>query len=364
MNEFPILYAKDSKGRIKVWSAEVILNTNRSSILRTISGLQDGKRTPTDKIIRKGKNIGKKSETTSYTQAVSEGRSKMNKKIDEGYVKKIEDIKQVKLPMLAQKFSDRKHKIVYPALLQPKLNGVRCFVEKISDTEIKYTSRKGKQYTTLSHLNSVLLKNMTVGDIWDGEIYNHEMTFQEIISAVKRQRESSFKLEFWCYDIADDKTHFEDRWNRLLSVTEEGNLIIVQTKEVNSEGELHKMHDYWVNQNFEGAIIRNKIGKYTFKHRSVNLQKIKSFIDEEFLIVGGYTGEGTTFEGCVTFECKAKNGQIFGCVPKGTHEYKKKLWKDLDKIVKAKTKLTVRYQELSDGDIPIFPIGVALRDYE
>lgn len=364
MNKFPILYAKDSKGRIKIWCAEVITNADKLVILRTISGLQDGKQTPTDKIIRQGKNIGKKSETTPYEQAVSEGISKMNKKMDEGYVRQVSDIKQVKLPMLAQKFNDRKHKIAYPALIQPKLNGVRCFVEKISNTELRYTSRKGKQYTTLSHLNPVLLKNMELGDIWDGEIYNHEMTFQEIISAVKKQGESSFRLEFWCYDIADENSDFENRCLRLCIVSDEGGLKVVSTGIVRSEADVHQWHDDWVKRGFEGVMVRNKIGGYTFKHRSVNLQKVKNFIDEEFLIVGGYTGEGTTFEGCVTFECKAKNGQIFGCVPKGTHEYKKELWKDLDKIVKAKIKLTVRYQELSDGGIPIFPIGVAIRDYE
>ena len=94
------------------------------------------------------------------------------------------------------------------------------------------------------------------------------------------------------------------------------------------------------------------------------LQKFKLFLDKEFQIVGGYTGKGTTFEGMVTFECRADNGEIFGVVPKGSHEYKAKLWGKLDKIVANKTMLTVRYQELSDGGIPIFPVGVSLRDYE
>lgn len=364
---FPTLYAKDSKGRVKTWGAEVILHPDNTATLRTTSGLQDGKKTPTDKIVRKGKNIGRSNETTPFEQAVSEGNSKMNKKRDEGYVDSVEDIKIVKLPMLAQPFEKSSHHIVYPAYAQEKYDGCRCFAEKISDTEVEYTSRKGKKFSTLNHLTPQLLKVMKLNEIFDGELYSDTLSFQKTMSAVKKVRPESLKLEFRVYDIGDAKLDFEKRLERLRSISlpTDSKVKIVETHEVTSKEEVKKWHDVFVADGKEGIIIRNKkCGGYSFKHRSKHLQKYKEFIDEEFQVVGGYTGKGTIFEGCVTFEVRAKNGKIFGVVPKGSYEYKQSLWKDLDQIVASKTMLTVRYQNLSDGGIPIFPVGVALRDYE
>ena len=48
--------------------------------------------------------------------------------------------------------------------------------------------------------------------------------------------------------------------------------------------------------------------------------------------------------------------------PKGSVEKRQQMFKDLEKIIGKE--LTVRYQELSEDGIPIFPVGIVIRDYE
>jgi DNA ligase-1 len=138
-----------------------------------------------------------------------------------------------------------------------------------------------------------------------------------------------------------------------------------------NEQEIYRAHDRFVARGFEGAIVRNLHGKYKFKHRSKDLQKVKVFVDTEFTIVDGYPGTGTE-EGCVTFEVipdpKVTDGydqmkkDKFGVRPRGTRE-QRRWWMDNIEEMKGKF-LTVRYQELSEEGVPIFPVGLAVRDYE
>lgn len=365
--KLPELFGLTSKGDVKTWRVSVIPLEDGAVAIDQEYGKKDGKLQTNRKTVKVGKNIGKSSETTPLQQAIKEANSKHVKKLDEGYSLDPNELSVPLLPMLAKSFKDHKAKVEYPAFSQRKYDGVRDLCEKLNGDTVRHLSRKGKVYDTIDHLKDDLLSIMNLGDILDGELYcHHDLTFQQTISAVKRFKENSLKLEFHVYDIADPKMDFKDRYKKLqkmfAKLPKDSKVKLVETIEVDSEEEVYKLHDQWVREGYEGCIVRAKKGGYSFKHRSSTLLKYKEFIDEEFEITGGYTGKGTSFEGAVTFECKAKNGKIFGCVPKGSMEYKRHLWEGLDDLIGAK--LTVRYQTLSDSGIPIFPVGIAIRDYE
>lgn len=116
-------------------------------------------------------------------------------------------------------------------------------------------------------------------------------------------------------------------------------------------------------------IIRNFEGKYDLKNRSKNLQKYKKFDDDEFKIIGFTEGTGIE-DGLVIWICETKEGKTFQVRPKGTHEERRKLFKDAKKYTGKP--LTVRFFGYTDDGIPRFPIGyeanifggVAVRDYE
>jgi len=364
--KFDTLYAKSSTGKIKQWSIEANGNTMIEKWGYVDSKIQEQRKTI------KGKNIGKANETSDDKQCELECRSKWQKKVDEQYVVDRNKIKEsgdqkVLLPMLALRYQDRSHDIKFPCYVQPKLNGVRCLYQNG-----KFMSRKGKEYTVLDHLVPEL--NVLNIDIPDGEIYVHGMTLQEIIRRVKKERgPKTEELQYWIYDQVNDKV-FAQRITELhirFGVLERSILVgqsrlkQVQTELVKSDEEIKKWHDKFVQDGYEGVIIRNTEGLYKVKHRSKDLQKYKEFIDKEFEIIGGHEGTGPD-AGTVVFEVKTKEGQVFSVRPRGTREIRTEWYNDIKKLINKK--LTVRYQNLSEDGIPIFPVGIEInatvRDYE
>ncbi len=75
------LYALTSRGKIKVWWAEV--NENVISVSRCTN--IDGKVVTLTETIEEGKNIGRSNETTPEEQAILEAESKYRSKLREGY---------------------------------------------------------------------------------------------------------------------------------------------------------------------------------------------------------------------------------------------------------------------------------------
>lgn len=361
---FPKLYALASNGKQKEWQVSVHEQEEDGlCLIRRVHGFTDNKMQTIEKAVTSGKNIGRSNETTIFEQAVSDAQSLWNKKKDSAYTETAPKKKDpVPLPMLALPFKKRKHDIEYPCYVQPKLNGCRVFARKIDKSTIEYTSRNGKKYETLGHLTPKLLSVMEAGDILDGEVYVHGMHFQQIIRLLKKLRPESKDLQYHVYDKAEMKTPYHDRLVWLENKFGwEGEIVVVHTHMAICEEDVYKYHSDFVKDGYEGVIVRNKKGKYKFRHRSKDLQKYKEFKDEEFKIVGCKEGTGI-HEGCAVLECCLENGCTFFVYPKGTLEHRKKLLKDMDKIIGKD--LTVRYQDVSEDGVPIFPVGIAIRDYE
>ena len=367
---FPVLYGIDSRGDVKVWEIAVVEEPSTGfHIVRVTHGKLDGKQQVNDVTIRKGKNIGKANETSIREQAISEAESKFSKQLDKNYRETIEEAKNdvPLLPMLAHPFEKRANKIEYPCFVQPKLDGVRCLATKVSETEIVYTSRNAKKFNTIPHLSDYLLKVMSVGEIYDGELYAHGMTFQEIISIIKRESSAhpdAHKLEYHVYDIADDGMDFAERHNHLLRsqlTLADKPVKMVLTEEANNEADIKHYHMSFMEDGYEGTMIRNKSGGYTFEKRSTNLQKYKDFDDGEFKIIGAREGIGS-HEGQAILICEMENSKTFSVRCRGTDEYRKDQYENFENYYGKM--LTVRYQGLSESDIPRFPVGIAIRDYE
>jgi DNA ligase-1 len=362
---FPILYGTSTIGKVKSWQILVHNGSGNPQIV-IIHGYLDGKKQENARVVKGGKNIGRSNETSVYEQAVSEAASEWNKKKDKNYSESIptkETKKENILPMLAQKFINRKHDIDYPCYVQPKLDGVRCLAMKTSKTEVKYLTRGGKSYTAVEHLTPYILKMIGVGDILDGELYVHGWTFQEIVRNVKKLRDTSKLVEYWVYDKADPKMTYQERYDWLndANLDDDCPVKLLKTSIAHREADVYTYHNKFVAIGFEGIIIRNRSGKYVFDHRSKDLQKFKLFEDKEFPITGGHEGDGLEV-GCVIFECMAENGKPFNVRPKGSRELRKEWLLDIKNIIGKE--LTVRYQNYSEEGIPIFPVGISVRDYE
>ena len=371
--QLPILYGKSTLGKIKMWSAEVILNPDGSSTLRIQHGYEDGKKQTDERIIHSGKNIGKVNETTPYEQACSEARSDFNKKKDEGYAESVGEIKEESsgffLPMLAHKWADHKDKIKYKAALQPKFDGARSCAKK-EDGVVYLWSRKGKSLDIPTEIKEELSKILSEGESLDGELYHHGWTFQRIMSAIKKRNEDTPNLHYYIYDSPAANKTFKERFldkfspesreltSEILFVEGTTRIVVCPTKIISSADEALLGQAESIEAGYEGAMIRNLDGLYSFKYRSTSLLKIKTFDDAEFEIIGGKEGQGRE-SGMVIFKCKMDSGLEFDVRPRGTQEERSEMWRNLDSYIGKP--LTVRYQGLTDEGRVRFPVGLHVR---
>ena len=368
IHETQTVYKKTSTGKIQQWRAWVE-TTDTGYLLKVESGQTDGKLTETaGRVIDEGKQ-----KRTAREQAIFEATSKLNKKRDEAYFDSIKDAQtQVKLlPMLAHTFTKRSHNITYPAIVQRKFDGVRCLAVLNKDGTVKLMSRKGKEFPHLNHIRKdIAANNSDKSIVLDGEIYSDTLTFQELVGLVRRETlkdgndEQMFEVSLRVYDCIDlnNEADFKDRYVTITAITSGAEyLSLVENIRVTTEKEIHEAQAQFVEEGYEGAMVRNLTGAYVIGKRSANLQKVKTFLDGEYEIVG-YT-EGTGGEtGCVIWICKTKDGKEFSVRPRGTREERQKLFQNGNDYIGKM--LTVRYQELTDDGIPRFPVGISIRDYE
>lgn len=379
---FEPLFGYDVKGKMKSWSV-VVTNNGDHSIIKTEFGYTNGKMTTSLQTINAGKNIGKANETTHYQQAISEAQSKWKKKSDTGYLigsakgtekgnentnenKKEEKNENeqknvITFPMLANDYHKHKQKLVYPAYIQPKLDGYRaCY-----NSKTKYcNSRQGKEFDIIRKTDLYKeLINIKENVILDGELYIHNGVFEHLgmLRKKKLSNDDIQKLnviEYHVYDIIDLQKTYEQRYKFLLDFFSKNNFIkikLVQTKIIHSETELKSAHISFVKDNYEGSIVRSKNGKYRCKARSSDLLKYKDFEDAEFKIVNFTFEKDTSKEdsNLIVWVCVTESGSNFNIRPKGTREERKELYKRGSEFIGRK--LQVKYFELTEAGIPRFP---------
>jgi DNA ligase-1 len=120
------------------------------------------------------------------------------------------------------------------------------------------------------------------------------------------------------------------------------------------------MHDMYVDQGYEGIIIRRN-AEYEY-FRSKNLLKLKHWIDEEFEIIDVLEGIGNRSGMMGKLVLKMKNGETFEANAKGTYAYYKELL--INKKDYIGKMATLKYQNLTPAGKPRFGTIIAIRDYE
>jgi len=361
----PELQAAASKGNAKFWQGMVLTDDQGNWYTQTCFNQQlaDGSRSAKQfSAVTKieGKNVGRANETTPEQQARFEMDSIEKKQRDKGYRPEGETSDDaLMLPMLAHPWKDRKHALTFPLDVQPKLDGCRC----LFDGE-RMWSRQGKDF--LPDVYNHLTFRVPDGVVIDGELMlpHDTFTFQQTMSAIKRAQDVSRNLQYHVYDVylRDEPDATFQRRNEVLRGLLSGRpdlVIPVQTELVTTEAEMLRWHSEFLQDGYEGTIVRNPSGIYVPGHRSVDLLKHKDFFDEDFTIVG--VGEGTgKFAGVIMFTCRTPEGREFDCGLVGSLDRRKEMYARRDEFV-GKT-LVVKFQEKTTDGIPRFPVGMLVRD--
>jgi ATP-dependent DNA ligase len=359
----PTLYSLDKSGTERYWSVAVEKHGGSVFVTRRY-GQVGGKETETSTEIKEGKNIGRSNETTPLQQAQSEAKSLWKKQVEAGFVTDRAKLSRlVLLPMLANKWEDKAKYISEPFYVQPKLDGVRMLVGRLNG-KFMALSRTGKP-VKMPHVEAELFPRLQEGEFLDGENYTPNLTFEQITGMCRTQDVhsdlESIKFHIFDYFHIDrlDST-FEERttfMGRFMGLT---HCEVVETVILKSKKQVQAKHDEYAAKGYEGIMIRDFSGPYLLANRSSHLLKFKAFQTEEYKIVGAEEGRGRD-AGTVIWICTSAAGD-FHVRPKGTFEERTKWFKNRNDYMGKN--LTVQFQNLTNGGIPRFPVGIAIRDYE
>lgn len=258
------------------------------------------------------------------------------------------------------------------SFIQPKLDGVRCYI-----TYHGAFSRNHKKFMNVQHITDELrpLFNKYPHVVLDGELYNHDYkdNFNKIISLVRKQspsdaeREEAKVIQFHNYDIFMPETpdnSFRYRNESIKNLHKEFTLQYcktVETYEVQSDVTARLMYYQFTNkQGYEGAILRNN--KPYEQKRSYNLQKYKEFHDTEATIIGWVEGQGKRTGTIGKFFARDANGVEFGMPVMDKMPVLTKMY-DIAEWYIGKTATFTYFQRTPSGSYR-HPLFKSVRDYE
>ena len=393
MKTLQTLYKIDTKGKLREWTMHI-----DGASFYAVKGLVDGKLT-TDKPTKTiAKNVGRSNETSAEQQAELEAQAKFQKKLDSGYALNEVDAQKKKFyePMLAHNYKDRKSELRYPLFSQPKLDGIRCVVRK-EDGKLVGRTRNGKEIECIPHilksLNGYFLAHPNA--ILDGELYNHDLrdNFNKITSLVRKQKpiksdkmtdkafekkvaeykerlsEAEDTIQYHVYDAPrindtiNEAQSFDFRMDELKAhLTQNKHIVLVETMEVYSKGNLDDLYGQYLEQGYEGQMVRKSLSSYENK-RSTSLLKRKEFIDAEYKVIDIEIGNGNRSGTAKHLVCYCdKTKRTFNSNIKGSFDYLKEIYDNRKEYIGQLA--TIKYFQLTPDGIPRFPYAIAFRNYE
>lgn len=304
-----------------------------------------------------------KANRSQREQIESVAASKIKKRLEKGYKRTQAEAESMvgkgmnemgfPRPMLAAKFNPEK---IDPSeyFYQPKLDGHRCLIYKDGDSVQAY-SRNGKPIDTIieivEHIKLLPVKRVVL----DGELYDHSTDLQQISSFVKRRQEETKKLTYWAYDIVSNDP-FGLRNAMLHDYTTNTNQKIVKyTPTWYGISDIDNRLRKFKADGFEGIMLRHPDMPYEDGKRSKSLLKVKSRLDDEFLVVDITENK----IGGAILHCKIGD-KIFSTPAPGTHEQKKFTYVYREKFIGNYVR--VEYPNLTRYGVPFHPVATMWRD--
>lgn len=383
------LLSKASTGKFRVVYLECTEENNIFTITRRYGQLH-GKITEAPEIIvSKGKV-----KRTVEEQAILQFNSELKKYSDKGYKELEKDPELYSEEELQEFFGDIKtnqYGVIKPQLakqsekvtntkifdkewmISRKLDGVKALFY-YDGTEIHTSSRGGEHYDyatthlrTYSPLIEFFKRNPSV--ILDGELFHRQKSLQQISGAARMEKGNQDWLEYWiydCYNFSDMKA--SDRQKFLINELNHKDGIIVydnidlddltdKVKLLHQDivkgwNNMMKLHNQFVEEGFEGAVIKDPDKEYKPGSRGNQLIKIKQYKSSEFLVTGYELGLRGSED--MTFICETEDGIVFKASPVGDREVKAEYVENFEEKYKGHM-AECTYFNLSDDGVPTQP---------
>lgn len=397
--KFETLYKRTKTGAIQYWKVTVYNYPDRPIPMAGIAK-ESGQLGTTSPILHAEEITQGKQKRSILEQAEFQAKSDWKRKHDEGY-KSLEDL-QIEVvsdhyglmntfghywKTLSEALSERLPQfntdaagellpqlavtklwepgcIPYPALIEIKFDGNRTTI--VMDLDRTYAlSRTGKPQKNLDHLITILDEGVpfatrTEKVILDGEVYLHGLLLEEINEAIKKANDNTPKLQFMVYDmpLVNQQQDIRSRAVGLMCKALNSEFFVWSKPHwVRSDADVITWHDSYVEQGYEGAIVKAIDGLYTPGQRSSSWRKVKVWDDTEFLVVGYEMGQRGVQD--LKFVCECSGGQ-FKATMDGSVASKQKLYDQIDELIGKQ--LTVQHKGYTKYGIPNLAKGKLFRN--
>lgn len=263
--------------------------------------------------------------------------------------------------------------------IEPKLDGMRVLLF-LEEGNMRALSRNGKPVYNLNPLLLSLFK-IAPNNVIDCELYNG--SWEESISAGK-SFDSDEKPKIWAFDIIpieefnsgegvsplykrrNTLENIYEKWINTTDLSLQNQFNLNKKIVVNEPVEVYEATEIFMEEGFEGAVLKNSNSVYEFK-RSKNWMKITRELlpnsqqyNEDYLIIGVQEGRGR-LEGLLgAFICETSNGKEFHCGSGLSDIQRKEFWSKSESL--AGNYIEVKFRRMTPDGVPLFPIFKRLRE--
>lgn len=271
----------------------------------------------------------------------------------------------------------------WPMIAQPKLDGVRTLAHvDLVAMKVTYYSRKGLEFTSMSHLDAsallfagALAKRIgeEKGIFLDGEVFGSD--FKQTISSTRKKDGKAADTDFHVYDFipADDffngaflmtqKVRCAHILNAHYDLSSEKNdtfrIKNVPLYTVSNELEAKNAYNRFQREGYEGAVLKDPKEFYAFR-RSYAWMKMKSEASEDLKIIGYEEGTGK-YQGQLGALIVDYKGVSVNVGSGLTDALRVSLWAEKDEGLIGRL-IEVEYMEVTPDGSLRHPRFVAFRD--
>lgn len=309
---------------------------------------------------------------TALELATTFATAKWRSRIRGGYQETLEKKPTFVRPMSAVPIEPFLHKIRFPAWIQPKLDGYRCLARK-KNHQVELLSKRGLSFLHLEKIKKDLasqpwFKHHPQGYL-DGELYLHHRSMNDLKRVLGRKEldPASSQLEkeitYHIFDGFDDlEQPFGQRLHDLQkNIIPSSTIFLVPTEQVKSLAEIEQKKKTYLEEDYEGVVVRNDHGTYRSGKKSMDVLRTKEFHRAKFQIIDAIEARGEN-AGTVIWvvRCQHHPSKTFLARPMGTREERKKWWQHRKEYIGRW--LEVKYMELdkTSGCVSRFPIGIRI----
>jgi len=242
---------------------------------------------------------------------------------------------------LLNKYTDDKN--ITSWYMSEKLDGVRAYWDGK-----KLISRSGKIFNPPSSF----IKDFPSHEL-DGELWTKRSDFSNISSIVntKKTKNRWINLTYNIFEVPNAKGNLLER---LHVATESKYIKIIKQIKIKNKEHLKRFLKSVEDRGGEGVVVRDGSLNY-YTGRDNNALKVKSYVDEECVVVKHNKGNGKYKDKLGSLSCKMKNNLIIK-VGSGFSD------KQRDNPPKINAIITFKYYGLTSKGKPRFPIFLHLRE--